>query len=62
MRQSQVGAKFGKEYGLPVFYFTELMGLAQGISPNELGIDKHFVDALGLTKKVLEAAGRRDTA
>jgi len=62
MRQTQVGAKFGQNYNLPVFYFTELMGLALGLKPEELGIEKHFVDALTLVKKLSEAEGRRDTA
>ncbi|MDK2824260.1 MAG: heterodisulfide reductase subunit [Clostridia bacterium] len=62
MRQSQVEAKFGKNYGLPVFYFTQLIGLALGLNPEELGVNKHFVNALGLVKKLLEAEGRRDTA
>ena len=56
------GAKFGHSYNLPVFYFTELMGLALGLKPEEMGINKHFVDASGLIKKLNEAAGRRETA
>jgi len=62
MRQTQVGAKYGQNYSLPIFYFTELMGIALGINPEELGISKHFVDALGIVKRLNEAAGRRDTA
>lgn len=33
---------------LPVFYFTELMGLALGYSPKELGLTRHFVNPLPL--------------
>lgn len=62
MRQTQVGSKFGHNYNLPIFYFTELLGIALGIKPEELGVKKHFVDAMGLVKKILEAQGRRDTA
>lgn len=62
MRQTQVGAKFGQNYNLPVFYFTELLGLALGLNPDELGIKRHFVDATGIVKKLNEALGRRDTA
>ncbi len=29
-RQKEAAAKHGKEYYLPIFYFTELMGLAMG--------------------------------
>lgn len=36
---------------LPVFYFTELLGLALGYSPKELGLNKHFVNPLPLIEK-----------
>jgi len=62
MRQAQVGVKFGQTYNLPVFYFTELMGIALGLNPEELGVNKHFVDSMGVVKKLNEAEGRRDTA
>lgn len=62
MRQGQVGAKYGQNYNLPVFYFTELMGIALGIKSEELGINKHFVEATEVIKKLNEAEGRRDTA
>jgi len=48
MREVEVGRSFGKEYHLPVFYFTELIGLALGCSPRELGLSKHFVSPLPL--------------
>lgn len=44
-RQSEIEAKRGKAYGLPVFYFTQLLGLAMGVPAEELGIEKHLVDA-----------------
>lgn len=44
-RQAEVEQKYGSRYGLPVLYFTQLMGLAFGIPANRLGIQKHFVDA-----------------
>ena len=62
MRQTQVGEKFNKKYDLPVFYFTQLIGLAMGLKPKDLGIDKHFVNAMGLTNKILEGLARRDSA
>ncbi len=62
MRQGQAGAKSGQTYNLPVFYFTELMGLALGLNPQELGVNKHFVDTSAVVKKVVEGKGRRETA
>jgi heterodisulfide reductase subunit B len=44
-RQAEVEQKYGSRYGLPVLYFTQLMGLAFGIPANRLGMQKHFVDA-----------------
>ena len=33
------------KFDLPVVYFTQLMGLAFGFSPKELGLDKNLVSA-----------------
>lgn len=51
MRQKGVEAAYGQEYGLPVFYFTELMGISFGYSPKELGVPKHFVDGVTLLEE-----------
>ena len=51
-KQKDVERKFKANYNLPVFYFTQLIGLALGISPKELGIDKHFVNPLELLKSL----------
>jgi heterodisulfide reductase subunit B len=47
-RQSEVEAKFGTQYRMPVFYFTQLVGLALGIEPKKLGIQRHLVDPMPL--------------
>jgi len=44
-RQEEVEQKYSVSYGLPVFYFTQLMGLAFGMLADELGLEKHFVSA-----------------
>jgi heterodisulfide reductase subunit B2 len=44
MRQANVNKQRKTNYRMPIFYFTELMGLAVGILPKELGIQKHFVN------------------
>jgi len=62
MRQGQVEKAFKQRYNLPVFYFTELLGLSLGIEPKKLGLDKHFVDAMPLVNKVVNAANGRETA
>ncbi|KKM12310.1 heterodisulfide reductase subunit B [Clostridiales bacterium PH28_bin88] len=51
MRQAQVCGHFKGDYRLPVFYFTELMGVAMGYSPKEMGVTKHFVDPMPLLEQ-----------
>ena len=41
-RQAEVEQEYGTQYGIPVFYFTQLMALAFGVSPDKLGLKKHF--------------------
>ena len=50
-RQYQVTQKFGVDYKMPVFYFTQLMGVAMGISPKRLELQKHFVDPKPLLRR-----------
>ncbi len=42
--QKEISNEAGKQYNIPVFYFTELMGVAFGLSPRSLGLHKHFRD------------------
>ncbi len=35
---------------LPVYFITELIGLAMEIPPEDLQIDRHFVDSIGILK------------
>lgn len=39
--QKEVNRKFGENYTFPVFYITELLGLAFGFSPEEVGLQLH---------------------
>ncbi len=48
--QDRVCDMYGITTKLPVFFITELMGIAMGFTPEELEIDRHFVDCLGLLK------------
>ena len=51
VRQQQTGEEYGREYDLPILYFTQLMGLAFGLDPATLGLDKHFVNAKPLLQE-----------
>lgn len=50
--QNEVGKKFGIKDRLPVYFITELVGIALGMDPEALQIDRHFVEATGLLKKL----------
>ncbi|OHE82442.1 MAG: hypothetical protein A2107_04975 [Verrucomicrobia bacterium GWF2_62_7] len=41
--QDQVNAEFGTKFSVPVFYFTQLMGLSMGIPAKRLGIGTEFL-------------------
>ncbi len=45
LRQNEIEKKFNKKFNIPIFYFTQLMGLSFGISKKNLYIDKHFVSS-----------------
>lgn len=53
LRQSDIEKKFGEKFQLPIFYFTQLLGLAFGLEPRELGLRSLVVDPTQL----LEAKG-----
>lgn len=44
IRQGQINRRYGTELNLPIFYFTQLVGLATGHGAEELLLDHHFVD------------------
>jgi len=50
--QEKVGEKYGISQVLPVYFITELIGVAMGKAAKELQIDRHFVDAVGLLKEL----------
>ncbi len=37
---------------LPVYFITEMVGLAMGMTPKELQVDRHFVDGVTLLKEL----------
>jgi heterodisulfide reductase subunit B len=51
--QLEIAEKFGITWGLPVLHYNELLGLAQGMSPDELALDLHAVDVEPFLKKIL---------
>jgi heterodisulfide reductase subunit B len=50
-RQAEIEKEYKTKYGLPIFYFTQLMGLAFGVSPEKLALRKHLVDPMALLEQ-----------
>ncbi|HPD16127.1 MAG TPA: CoB--CoM heterodisulfide reductase iron-sulfur subunit B family protein [Planctomycetota bacterium] len=46
--QSNAEAQFGEAFGLPVLYFTQMLGLALGLEAGDLCLDKVIVDPMPL--------------
>ena len=46
--QTQVNHEFGTEFKMPIMYFTQLMGVALGLSPEQLGIESQMVPSAPL--------------
>jgi heterodisulfide reductase subunit B len=43
MKQVDIERANGAEHGLMVYYLSDLVGMALGLSESDLGVDKHFV-------------------
>ena len=46
IRQQTINAAGLGNHDLPILYLSELVGLAAGVEPKRLGLDRHFVDAM----------------
>lgn len=54
--QESVNEQFGTNYRIPILFFTQLMGLAFGLSPAAVGIGKEFIDARPVLARIGAAA------
>ena len=50
LRQSQINKRYGTGFQFPILYFTQLIGLAFGMNPDELGLSKLLVSPAPLLK------------
>jgi heterodisulfide reductase subunit B len=50
MKQAAINARFREKRKLPIYYVSELVALACGATPEETGINKHFVDSYTLIR------------
>jgi heterodisulfide reductase subunit B len=44
LRQKEIEERYNERFGLPVFYFSQLLGLAMGLSGQELSLRSLVVD------------------
>lgn len=51
-REEELAKEFSINYDMPIVYFTELLALALGAPASKLMLNKHFVDASSILKKV----------
>lgn len=49
MRQRAIEKKYKVGYNMPIIYLPQLIGLAMGIEPEELGLNLHFVSTKDIT-------------
>jgi len=57
--QRKIEKVYGKEYKLPILFYPQVLGLAMGIEPDELGIKMNRVRATELLKKITPMVAKR---
>ncbi len=54
--QKEAGRAVGEELDMPVLHFPQLLGLAFGLDPKDLGLPRHLADTTGLVEKLSRVA------
>ena len=52
LQQPDAATVVGRDLGLPVLHLPQLVGLALGLEPKELGMNKHVVRTTGVERKL----------
>jgi heterodisulfide reductase subunit B len=60
MRQAQVNKRFKTDFDLPVFYFTQLIGLALGLEAGDLGLGMGMVSPNKLLDRFIADGNRAE--
>jgi heterodisulfide reductase subunit B len=58
LRQKDIEKASGKQFGMPILYITQLVGLCLGIPEKELGLQRLMVDPAAVVKSLAVVAGR----
>ncbi len=56
MRQKTIRQRGKGDFQMPILYLSELLGLAAGVEPKDVGLNRHFVDAMGIAERITDAA------
>jgi heterodisulfide reductase subunit B len=59
MRQGNINKEYGKNFHLPVFYFTQLLGLALGIDGKRLGLQRSLISGESLLENKSISLGKK---
>ena len=62
MRQAGAEKMFKERLNLPIYYITELVAIAGGASPAEVGVGKHFVEAISYLESLPARAAEMEAA
>ncbi len=55
MKQKDISSHYDLEIDIPILYFSQLLGLALGIKPKKLGLDKIIVSPTKLLRTVINS-------
>lgn len=53
-KQKSLEQQHGEEIGIPVLYVTQLVGIALGLGPDELGLDMNSVSPMPMMERIYE--------
>lgn len=62
LRQGQAARAMGARFDMPVLYYSQALGLALGLDPRELGLDRHAVSVSALLRGVFDAPAPKEEA
>ena len=58
LKQAQINSYCGTDYDVPILYLSQVLGLAFGLSPDDVMLKKNVVDPEPLVKKAIAEAVR----
>ncbi len=54
LNQAEIEAQYEESFDMPVFYFSQIMGIALGLEPRALGLDKNVVEPWKVLSRFIE--------